>query len=156
MLRNHCPFSPEYTAKARDDHYHNPPDYLVLEPEDTSTRTINLQQTNTNGYKFQGSKEEFSVAENHVNEWGPTAKEYSPDPSYQMQTRELIEKYKYRLDTNYAKMDRIVHKEIEEFKTIVLNKKLYGLSIKKWSTLLAKGTVDEIETVFKEKFRIKE
>lgn len=40
-------------ALARDTHYHNPPDYLVVEPEDTTTRTANLQQTNTNGYKFQ-------------------------------------------------------------------------------------------------------
>jgi len=40
-------------AHARDTHYHNPPDYLVLEPEDTTERTRNLQQTNTNGYKLQ-------------------------------------------------------------------------------------------------------
>ena len=40
-------------AEARDSHYHNPPDYLVLEPEDTSKRTRNLQQTNTNGHKWQ-------------------------------------------------------------------------------------------------------
>ena len=37
-------------AEARDAHYHRPPDYLVFEPEDTSNRTSNLQQTNTNGY----------------------------------------------------------------------------------------------------------
>lgn len=43
-------------AKARDDHYHNPPNYVVLEPENTSLRTQNLQQTNTNGYKFQNEK----------------------------------------------------------------------------------------------------
>ena len=36
-------------AQARDLHYHRPPDYLVFEPEDTSDRTSNLQQTNTNG-----------------------------------------------------------------------------------------------------------
>lgn len=42
-------------AEARDNHYHNPPDYLVIEPEDTTSRTRNLQQTNTNGYKFQGT-----------------------------------------------------------------------------------------------------
>jgi hypothetical protein len=53
-------------AKARDDHYHKPPDYLVLEPEDTKARTRNLQQTNTNGYKFQGSRTQFEVP--HVRE----------------------------------------------------------------------------------------
>ena len=41
-------------AQARDNHYHSPPDYLVFEPEETSFRAANLQQTNTNGYKFSG------------------------------------------------------------------------------------------------------
>lgn len=49
-------------AIARDNHYHNPPNYLVVEPEDTSTRTANLQQTNTNGYKFQGTPKELAEA----------------------------------------------------------------------------------------------
>lgn len=56
-------------AKARDDHYHNPPDYLVLEPEDTESRTRNLQQTNTNGYKFQGSPADFAKAQKIVEGW---------------------------------------------------------------------------------------
>ena len=44
-----CIISGKSIALARDNHYHNPPDYIVLEPEDTSRRTKNLQQTNTNG-----------------------------------------------------------------------------------------------------------
>jgi hypothetical protein len=51
-------------AKARDDHYHNPPDYLVVEPEDTTKRARNLQQTNTSGYKFQGSTAKLEEAAN--------------------------------------------------------------------------------------------
>ena len=43
-------------------HYHKPPDYLVFEPEDTSERTANLQQTNTNGYKLQQDKCSLSAA----------------------------------------------------------------------------------------------
>ena len=43
-------------AKARDLHYHNPPHYIIFEPEDTANRTANLQQTNTNGYILQGDK----------------------------------------------------------------------------------------------------
>jgi len=61
-----CVVSGLSVAVARDTHYHNPPDYLVLEPEDTSQRTANLQQTNTSGYKFQGSAEEFLEAEKIV------------------------------------------------------------------------------------------
>ena len=50
-----CIVSGRSVAAARDNHYHNPPDYLVMEPEDTTARTRNLQQTNTNGYKWQGT-----------------------------------------------------------------------------------------------------
>jgi len=57
-------------AIARDSHYHNPPDYLVFEPEDTTSRTTNLQQTNVNGYKFQGNKELLKRAQTIVNGWG--------------------------------------------------------------------------------------
>ena len=96
-------------AKARDDHYHNPPDYLVIEPEDTSERTRNLQQTNTNGSKFQGSTKQFKEAQQIVASWGTGGNEYKPTPDYQTKLRELMGRYTYRLDTNYAKMDRIVH-----------------------------------------------
>src|ERR1017187_2752672 len=54
-----CIVSGHSVAAARDNHYHNPPDYLVLEPEDTTARTRNLQQTNTNGYKWQGTDKQF-------------------------------------------------------------------------------------------------
>lgn len=37
-----CVVSGLSVALARDTHYHNPPDYLVLEPEDTTQRTANL------------------------------------------------------------------------------------------------------------------
>ena len=131
-------------AKSRDEHYHNPPDYLVLEPEDTSNRTRNLQQTNTNGYKFQLSKAKLIEAEKIVSSWGRNGKIYQPTQKYQQQLRTLIEQYKYRLDTNYAKMDRIAHDGIEEFKTTVLNNKLHGLTVKEWFNLLSKGDKNKI------------
>ena len=124
-------------AQARDNHYHNPPDYLVLEPEDTTKRTRNLQQTNTNGYKFQGTETEFEDAKKIVRNWGPNQSIYRPTQEYQEQIRELVEKYRYRLDTNFAKMDRIVHDEIGEFKTEVYNTLYMGLSIAKWRKLFA-------------------
>src|SRR5690606_30983001 len=65
-------------AKARDDHYHNPPDYLVIEPEDTASRTSNLQQTNTNGFKFQGTPAQFAEAQKLVHSWGMGGGDYFP------------------------------------------------------------------------------
>lgn len=65
-------------ARARDEHYHRPPDYLVIEPEDTASRTRNLQQTNTNGFKFQGTRAQFIEASRLVDSWGPTGRAYQP------------------------------------------------------------------------------
>ena len=60
-----------------------PPDYLVLEPEDTTQRTANLQQINTSGYKFQGSDKDFDEAEKIVQSWGTDGRIYKPTQEYQ-------------------------------------------------------------------------
>lgn len=124
-------------AKSRDDHYHNPPDYIVLEPEDTKARTRNLQQTNTNGFKFQGTREQFREAQEFVRSWGDGGTTYSPTANYQQMLRELFGRFPYRLDTNYAKMDRIVHEELEAFKTKVLSTQVNGMTVRQWSRLFA-------------------
>lgn len=139
-------------AKARDEHYHNPPSYLVLEPEDTAARTINLQQTNTNGYKLQESSAEYlTKAQELIASWGATGRVYNPTTIYQNQLRELMGLLPYRLDTNYAKMDRIVHPELEAFKTRVMDTQVHGMTVREWdrlfrasnkhSTALAKATI---------------
>lgn len=116
-------------AEARDSHYHRPPDYLVFEPEDTSERTANLQQTNTNGYKLQSDKCDAKAAFYVVETWGKDARKYSPAPEYQRLLRTLYGQFVYRLDTNYGKIDRIEHKEIEQFKTYILNTVFHGMTI---------------------------
>jgi hypothetical protein len=135
-------------AKARDDHYHNPPDYLVVEPEDTTQRTINLRQTNTNGYKFQGTTSELKAAQKLVDSWGEDTLVYKSSAEYQIQMRQLLEKYKYRLDTNFAKIDRIEHSAIEEFKSRVLKTTYKGMPIRKWSRLLFRGDEKDIAAAF--------
>lgn len=124
-------------AEARDTHYHRPPDYIVFEPEDTSARTANLQQTNTNGYKFQTDKSNIDKANLLVNTWGANGRTYSPLPAYQQKLRELQGQFVYRLDTNYAKIDRIEHADIEQFKQKVLSTSFNGKTIKEWSSILS-------------------
>ena len=85
-----CVVSGRSVAEARDNHYHNPPDYLVLEPEDTTSRTPNLQQTNTNGYKWQGTSSQFKKAQKMVETWGAEGRKYKPTPESQMQLRQLV------------------------------------------------------------------
>lgn len=75
-------------AHARDTHYHNPPDYLVLEPEDTTERTRNLQQTNTNGYKLQTTDHaELAEASRIVQSWGSGGATYRSTPEYRQRLR---------------------------------------------------------------------
>lgn len=143
-------------AKARDDHYHNPPDYLVLEPGDTTARTSNLQQTNTNGYKFQGTPEQFRGAQLLVSGWGITGSVYLPTAAYQERLRELITRFPYRLDTNFAKMDRIVHPEIEAFKTRIHSTVYHGRTIGAWNRLLSNGTEDAILNALADSFNIRD
>lgn len=132
-----CVVSGKSVAAARDNHYHNPPDYIVIEPGDTTARTSNLQQTNTNGYKFQGTDKEFARAEKLVASWGKQGRKYKPTPEYQTKLRQLLGRFNYRLDTNFAKIDRIVHPEIEKFKNEVMNVKVHGLTVQEWRGLLA-------------------
>lgn len=143
-------------AKARDDHYHNPLDYLVLEPGDTTARTSNLQQTNTNGYKFQGTPEQFKKALSFVRKWGAAGTIYQPTPAYQELLRELIARFPYRLDTNFAKMDRIVHADIEAFKDRIYDTTFHGRTIGEWNRLLSKGNEDTIRQELAEHFNIRD
>lgn len=132
-------------AKARDDHYHNPPDYIVMEPENTVGRTRNLQQTNTGGHKFQGSHEQLLAAQEFVERFNIGRGTYSTAPEYQALLRELTSLYPYRLDTNFAKMDRIRHPEIEAFKRRVYNREWHELPIRDWNQLLSRGTDAQLE-----------
>lgn len=143
-------------AKARDDHYHNPPDYLVLEPEDTKTRTANLQQTNTNGYKFQGTEKQFEQARRIVKRWGRGGPKYLPTAAYQLRLRELIARFPYRLDTNFAKMDRIVHPEIENFKSRIYGSEFHGRTIGEWNRLLSGRDEKEIRRALASQFDIRD
>lgn len=144
-----CVVSGRSVAEARDKHYHNPPDYLVLEPEDTTERTQNLQQTNTNGYKFQGTPEQLSQARKFIKRWKLKDLSYQTTPEYQAQIRQLFTAFPYRLDTNFAKIDRIMHSDIEDFKQRVLNQNLYGLTIQEWGRLLSKGSDYDKRQAFK-------
>jgi len=149
-----CIVSAKSVAEARDSHYHNPPDYLVLEPEDTQKRTRNLQQTNTNGYKWQGNNSQFKAAQEIVKSWGTEGKYYQATREYQQLLRQLRNLFPYRLDTNFAKIDRIVHPEIESFKEKILETDIKGISIRQWKKLLGSKNTEKIKLTLQEKLLI--
>lgn len=137
-------------AEARDTHYHRPPNYVVIEPEDTTLRARNLQQTNTSGYVFQGTDEEYEEAMAIVEGWGVNGRHYLPDRAYQQLVLTLLNNFRYRLDTNYAKMDRIEHAEIEAFKQRVLNTRFHGRTIKKWAKLINSNDQEALEDLIRD------
>lgn len=123
-------------AYYRDNHYNKPPYYIVLEPEDTTSRTSNLQQTNMNGFKFQGNQAELEGALIDVEAWGLDGVPYNSSREYQDLLQSLVKKYRYRLDTNFAKIDRIRHPEIDKFKTKVMNTIIHGRTISEWQKII--------------------
>lgn len=125
--------SAKSVAIARDRHYHNPPDYLIIEPEDTSGRTRNLRQTNTTGYKFQDSPALLVRATKFMEKLG-IAREFDFTAEYQRKLKELRSKFTYRSDTNFSKVDRIGHDGLEGFKTKVLNTTICGRTVNQWRT----------------------
>lgn len=135
--------SGESVAKARDYHYHRPPSYIVMEPEDTSGRTGNLQQTDTNGFKLQEDGSDLAQASAYVKALGEEFLQYKPNNEYQLKLKKLLSMYTYRLDTNYAKIDRIEHEDIETFKERIINFSYGGKPIKEWAHILSGRTTED-------------
>lgn len=123
-------------AKDRDNHYFDPPHYLIVEPQDTSLRTANLQQQNVEGYKFQGTSTELLEAMEIVKKFNVHSHNYQFDNKNTIALiHELRNKYPYRLDTNFAKIDRIKNQKIDSFKKSIYNSMLYGEKISDWKKI---------------------
>lgn len=89
------------------------------------------------GYKFQEDKSDIKEAQAIVDNWEKSHLEYSPSKTYQELIRHSLQyRFNYRLDTNYAKIDRIEHYDIEIFKESVMNHFFKGHTIKEWIKLL--------------------
>lgn len=58
---------------------------------------------------------------------------YSPGAEVQGAIRRLQGRFSYRLDTNFAKIDRVGHAGLEAFKTRMLSMELHGRTIAGWA-----------------------
>ena len=123
-------------AKSRDDHYHNPPEYLTIEPQDTSGRTANLQQSNVNGFKLQeGDSDPDLLAEARGELRDARWPDHPNEPNSQAYALELMNKLVYRLDTNFAKIDRVANDDVEKFKRAILGESYLGKTFSQWKKL---------------------
>lgn len=127
--------SGEELARSRDSHYHKPPHYLTIEPNDTSGRTANLQQSNVNGYRLQEEKSDPDRLKDALNKDYTTLDACSDEA--QAEVAELMRNLEYRLDTNFAKIDRVANKDVEDFKTKIMNSNYLGKTISSWKTVFA-------------------
>lgn len=141
-------------AKSRDDHYFVPPRYLTVEPNDTTERTRNLQQSNVNGYRFQETNDDaLERAEAWVREQGLAALE-PHTVSAQVLVSKLMSDFNYRLDTNFAKIDRIDNSEIETFKSAILDAEFREKKISDWTKLLRDLNSDSDSTAYEQASQI--
>jgi hypothetical protein len=60
------------------------------------------------------------------------------------------------LDTNFAKMDRIFHPELEAFKTRVMNTYVHGLSVYQWGTMFRNASDAQIKHVLEHHLDIRD
>lgn len=70
--------------------------------------------------------------------------------------KKFLRRYKYRLDTNFAKIDRIVHPGIEEFKQRVYNIELSGMKVGQWNKLFSSRKEDNIGRALQKYLEIRE
>ncbi|MBC6806086.1 hypothetical protein CRD17_02510 [Corynebacterium sp. LK30] len=126
--------SAEELASSRDTHYYNPPNYLVIEPTDTSERTINLRQSNVNGYALQKETSDSSQVE------AALKKKYFIDEPHseraQSEAEVLRNKLSYRLDTNFAKIDRLKNVDVMEFKDAINSSIYLKYTVREWKQII--------------------
>lgn len=137
LIVNVCVIPAASVALFRDNHYHRPPFYLITEPELTAGRTRNLRQTNVNGYKLQEDQCDVRKAVEVVSALGASFLHYSSSAPYQLKVQRLMGRFPYRLDTNFAKLDRIGLPAIEQFKAECAAQEFYGMRLEEWSALMS-------------------
>ncbi len=131
-------------AKSRDNHYFDPPSYLVVEPENTVDRTQNLQQRNVNGFKSQTeawTAEEKAKAAEFLSTLDFKNHNYSINPTTRQLTNYLLHNFQYREETNFAKINRIKNPSVNAFKAEIMDKKIFNHTISYWSHISKKREV---------------
>lgn len=128
-------------AESRDNHYFNPPNYILNEPLDTTARSINLQQQNVEGYVFQGDHRQLKQAKEIVDDLKLDMSKYPPSEDLLLSLNQLRQKFNYRLDTNFAKINRINNKNINKFKKKVFKIEKFSKPISFWKNISKKNTV---------------
>jgi hypothetical protein len=140
-------------AQSRDDKYHEPPDYLVIEPEDTSNRTRNLQQSNVRGHKIQENDPEvIQEAEQMVADLSLDANSYDPSFDYHRRLKRLYSAFSYRQESNFAKLSRLGYGPLDRFEKNTMDMIYKGRSVKDWRSKTKDGDRDAVQELLNQSF----
>lgn len=131
-------------AISRDSHYYQPPHYLLIEPGDTINRTKNLQQRNVEGYVQQEwaknmEKDALTLLKNS----GISLDDYKINPTTIAVMQKLRADFPYRLDTNFAKINRIENQGVNDFKKKIFSEIMFGHPISYWTKITKNEKVIE-------------
>jgi len=132
-------------AHSRDTKYHDPPQYLVLEPQDTSDRTRNLQQSNVRGHRLQDDDDErVREAEQLTEDLELDTGGYDSSFEYHRKLGRLYSEFEYRQESNFAKLARLKHTPLDNFDDNVMNSLFAGRSIEEWRSAVGREDEDAI------------
>ena len=123
-------------ARLRDTNYHNPPETLVVEPEEVQDDSDNLVRSQVNGYRILEREEQVLEAAAEFASSHPHHRAPPDSDRAQAFNKALLERYEYKLDGKFAKIDWAKHPEIEAFKSNVSRMQPYGTPLKDWPQLL--------------------
>jgi len=103
-------------AESRDKSYYNPPKRILVQPNNTKQGNNN-KQTEVKYYTWQKSQseEKEKEAESLTEKWKNENKDKKTPWEQNSLNEKLKQKYNYRSDNNFGKLQRINHPKLKEF-----------------------------------------
>ena len=136
-------------AKSRDNHWHDPPASLILEPDFSPTREAHKQHTNVDRYLWNDDESKLEEAKEMAEEKGLIDGPYSHDREYQRKVRELHNSFIYKKGANnFRKLNRLHHEPLNRFPDrIRKNTTIEGKQLDEWNRHLVKGETKPFESL---------
>lgn len=135
-------------AKSRDNHWHDPPSSLILEPDFSPERDAHKQHTNVDRYLWDDKDSKEDEARQMADNLNILDTSYSYKDEYQQRVRQLYSSFNYKKGTNFRKLNRLHHQPLDNFPDhIRQNTYIEGKSLAEWNTHLSRGEAEPFKEV---------
>ena len=122
-------------AESRSKCCYSPPDYLVCEEENGRLNSQIIDTSLTRGYSFTGTEEQRQQALELSGRLGLNKDNYSSDRNYQVKLYQLLGRFPYREDKEYAIIDQIGHPDVARARREALDTVLDGMPVSEFAHL---------------------